>query len=177
MQHGRLGAMSTGEITAIERQLIRYAGVKSPAEISELTGIPSEDVARRITEVLESVDILTIQQKRAKLILALEQMADEVTSRLADLSDRNLAANINASAGAMGRVLKELRESEKSAKVDVLAITQHQGRVLGEIVDIAMGHLRDELKARYGADDDEMDVLVAEGVVKGVSELESRVSE
>lgn len=161
----------------IDRKLISFAGNKTYEEISELTGVPALEVAKRTQEVLSNIGVLEIDQRRAKLMIQLEGIVNEVDSRKESASNRDLGALLNSSRSAIQTVLKELREIEKSSKVDVQQITSYQGKVLGEIVDIAVGHLRAELKERYNTDDSEMDEILQEGMSLAAKELDSRVSE
>lgn len=161
----------------IDRKLISFAGNKTYEEISELTGVPALEVAKRTQEVLSNIGVLEIDQRRAKLMIQLEGIVNEVDSRKESASNRDLGALLNSSRSAIQTVLKELREIEKSSKTDVQQITSHQGRVLGEILNIAVGHLRAELKDRYGTDDAEIDSLMDEGVVLAIERLDSAVSD
>lgn len=163
--------------TRINRLLVDGHGVKSAQVISDETGIPPEDVARRTRELFEAVDVLTIEDKRAKLVLQLESMVGQLSARMAGASDKSISGIANSARSAIGSVLKELADMESRSQVDVTAITQNMGRTLGELLNISLTHLREELKERYGTSDDEIMELVKEGVRIGQAELEQRISE
>lgn len=161
----------------IDAMLIRWAGVKSYDEIGEMTGIAPLEVARRTKDALAAVGVLEMHERRVKLMMTLESIIAEVDTRKEDASNRDLGGLLNASRAAAATILKELREIEKSSRVDVNAITSSQGRLLGQVVDVALTHLRDELKKRYPTDDDEIDELIAEGITIGTRGIDSAVSD
>lgn len=163
------------EASKVDSLLIRYYGNKSAEEIEELTGIPAMDVAKRTLEVLGKRDPLGEDARVQVLIIRLETMAEEIQKRLPEMSDRNVSAAVNSASGALGRVLKELREVRKESKIDVTAISETMGRILAELINIPIQHLRDELKERYATDDDEIDSIVEDGIRMAYDELESRV--
>jgi hypothetical protein len=151
------------ELTSIEEKLIGWAGVKTPQEISELTGIPAEDVLRRITEILNSVDILSIEQKRAKMVLALEVFIQEALSRIHDATDRNIGAIINSTGGNISRVLAELSDMEERAKLDIEAINRRRAHELLYMIERAVDRSIGELSGRYP----ELDQAEIESVFRG----------
>lgn len=136
------------ELTTVDEILIRNAGVKTPAEISEITGVPAEDIARRIHEILNSVDILTIEQKRAKMVLMLEAMIAEAQSRMATATDRVIGAILNSTGGNVTRVLNELSEMENRTKMDIEAINQRRAHELLHMIERAVDRSIGELASR-----------------------------
>lgn len=148
------------ELSSIDERLIRYAGVKTPEEISEITGIPALDVVRRIHEVLNSVDILTIEQKRAKMVLTLETMVAEAVSRISSATDRNIGALLNSTGGNVTRVLNELEAMETRTKMDIEAINKRRAHELVTIVERSFDRSLGELSARYpDVDQDEIQAV------------------
>lgn len=137
------------EFSSIDETLIRYAGVKSPQEISDLTGIPAEDVLRRIHEVLNSIDILSIEQMRAKMVIMLLGFIAEIDARRDAAVDRNFAAMANAVGGNISRVLKELEDTEKRTKLDIEAINRRRAHELVEMLEKTYDKSIGELAAMF----------------------------
>lgn len=133
----------------IDAMLIRYAGVKSPDEVEELTGVPAMEVAKRTKAALGKIDILDVAEKRAKLMLRLEAMVAEVEGRITDASDRNLGALINASRGSIQTILKELREIEKASKEDVDTVVNRVSQNMVAIVERSYDRQLGRLSERF----------------------------
>lgn len=134
--------------SAIDSLLIRYAGIKSPNDIAAETGLEPEDVARRTQELLDRVT-LTFPQRRAKAIFQLDEINAEMASRYKNAANEDLARLGNTAAGAIGRVLAELRAIEKDAKEHEAEQQEAMGRILANLVDKAMNRAIGELKQRY----------------------------
>jgi hypothetical protein len=133
----------------VDQKLISYYGSKTPAEIAEETGMTAIEVAKRTEQILGERDYLGEEAKVQVVISRLDAMSAEVERRLPGMSDRNIAAAVNSSAGALGRVLAELRKIREESRVDAEAITNRQARELVSIVEQAMQRSIGSLKARY----------------------------
>ena len=134
--------------SAIDSLLVQYAGIRSPRDIGEMTGLEPEDVVRRTQEILDRVT-LTNAQRRAKLIFQLDEVTSEMASRYKTARDEDLARLGNTAAGAIGRILGELRAIEKDAKENQLEQEEATGRVLATMVDRALQRAIGELKVRH----------------------------
>ena len=59
---------------------------------------------------------------------------------------------------------------------DINKITMAQGRLMGQVVDIALTHVRATLKERYPeTDDEEIDVLLMEGMTLASRQIDKAV--
>lgn len=115
---------------------------KTVRQMAEETGLKPEEVLRKKTEVLEGVDVLTIQEKRALFMMELSDMSREVRERAKNAGDRDYPVMINASTANIKLLLGELTRMEKadSGRVDAL----NQKRVaelvalMREVIDISV---------------------------------------
>lgn len=149
LSRDQINKRQTDSLSSIDEKLIRYAGVKTPAEISELTGVPAEDVARRIYDILNSIDLLSIEQMRAKAMITLLGFIAEIDERKETAVDRNFAAMANAAGGNLARVLKELEDMEKRTKLDIEAINQRRAHELVSMIERSVDRSIGELTARF----------------------------
>lgn len=147
--------------SAIDSLLIQFAGVKSARDIGELTGLEPGEVVRRTQEILDRV-VLTNAQRRAKLIFQLDEITAEMASRYKSARDEDLARLGNTAAGAIGRVLGELRALEKDARENAVEQEEVMGRVLASMVDKALQRAVGELRVRHP----EIDAGVLGGLVE-----------
>lgn len=134
--------------SAIDGILISGAGIKTPNELAEATGYTAEEVVRRTQELLDSVQ-LTNSQRRAKLIFQLDEVTAEMRSRYKTANDENLARLGNTAAGAVGRVLGELRAMEKDAKDDQDELERVYARQLVRIVEASFNRYLGKLEAKF----------------------------
>ena len=106
----------------IDRAIWKNVGLKSVRQISEDLGIPPEKVLKRKRELLEEVDVLTIQEKRQKLLVELEGMAQDARERAEMMPSEFYAGTVNASVSAIKVMLVELNRASKidDAKADEL---------------------------------------------------------
>lgn len=159
--------------SAIDSYLVQYAGVRSPRDIGEETGLSAEEVARRTQEMFDRVT-LTNAQRRAKLIFQLDEVTAEMASRYKSARDEDLARLGNTAAGAVGRILGELRAMEKDAKEDQDELELATGRTLATMVDRAMNRAIGELKKRHPEiEREELGVLVETHLTEVARELDA----
>lgn len=141
----------------VEQYIWKYVGRKSARQIAEELGVTPDTVLRVKREIVESVDELTVQVQRAKLIATLQELADEAQQRAHDIGDeRNYAGVINASVGAIKAVLVELnrvsaRESEAVAELNRLRV-----RELLRLIDATVDLTFREVSDRFGVDYEEL---------------------
>ena len=159
--------------SAIDSLLVQYAGIKTPNDIADMTGLTPEDVVRRTQEILDRVT-LTNAQRRAKLIFQLDEITAEMSSRYKTAKDEDLARLGNTAAGAIGRILGELRALEKDARENELEQEQAMGRILASMVDKAMQRAIGELKARHPEiETDNLGKIVESHLVEIALEMDS----
>src|SRR5699024_4379289 len=96
--------------------LLRKVGVQSTAEIAKELGIGPLEVRKRVNELLEDIDVLTVQQERTRLLIELRSLVNRATERLdsigTGLSDREFAQVLNSTAQTIRVHLQELDKME-----------------------------------------------------------------
>lgn len=137
------------DLNSIDQKLLIYAGALSPQQISEKTGVPAEDVAKRTLEVLNSVDYFTFQQMRAKAMISLNMLIAEAMNRLPSVSDRNAGAFFNATGGNIQRAMKELGEMERRAEKNSDAMEKAYANRMVYIVGRAFDRYLGKLSVLY----------------------------
>lgn len=137
------------DLTSLDQKLINYAGVLSPVKISELTGIPAEEVARRTTEILSSIDYFEVEQMRKKQHIMLNTLITEAMNRLPSVSDKVMPGFLNSTGGNIYRALKELEELEKRAEKNSTAMEQAYAKRMVDIVSRAFDRYLGKLSILY----------------------------
>lgn len=140
----------------IDRVIWRGIGVKSVRLIAEEAGIKPEEVLRRKNELLEEVDVLTINEKRSRILAELDEMARSARERSARASDEFAAGLLNASASAMKTVLAELARSEKQDAGKIEALNQLRIKELLRLVDTTVSRTFREISSVHEVPEEEM---------------------
>lgn len=164
--------MSSGDLSTKQKLLLRYAGIKSHNEIAELTGIKPEDVARETAALLDSIDELTVQHKRMKLLIGLEEVNEELRSRLADMSDRNVTAAVATFGANNSRILKELRDTEKADAGKIEQLNQLRIRELLRLIDMTVAKSVEEAEELNGLEAGTLMPIFQKNLIVAAKEIE-----
>lgn len=141
----------------IEKLIWRSIGRKSVRKMAEETGLPVETVARIRTELLDGVDELTIDQKRTKLLVDLQDIADTARSDYDSADDTDSGSKLlTVAVGAIKTVLGEMRQIEKSSSGAIDALNQMRIRELMRLIDLTVAKTFAVLSERHGLEEDEM---------------------
>lgn len=137
-----MGELENVDQSRIDKLIWKHAGLKPVREIAELAGIRPEEVLRRKNELLEEVDVLTIQQKRQRLMIELDGMARDARDRAEGISSEFYAGTINAATGAIKTLLGELNRLEKQDTTRLESLNQKRiaelVSLVREVVDISV---------------------------------------
>lgn len=140
----------------IDRVIWRGIGVKSVRQIAEEAGIKPEEVLRRKGELLDSVDVLSIQEKRQKLVIELDGMARDAREKARNIDSEYYAGTVNAAAGAIKTMLNELARMERGDNSKVEALNQKRiselVSLMREVVDVSVV----EIAAKNGLDEQDL---------------------
>lgn len=140
----------------IDEMIWEYSGIKPVREISELTGLKPEEVMRRKTELIDSVDVLSIQQKRQRLLIELDGMARDARERAANTIDEYYSGMLNSSVAAIKTLLNELSRMEKQDSGKVEALNRKRVEELVSLVREVVDESVAEISETYGLDDQEL---------------------
>lgn len=140
----------------LEKIVWRSLGVKSVRQISEETGLNPEQIFAVKREMLDSVDVLTVQEKRTKILVAMEQLAQDALDRADGASDEFAAGMLNAARGAMKDMLTEFNRASKQDQGAIETLNALRVRelvsLIQEVVDISVVEIVD----RYDLDKQEV---------------------
>lgn len=138
----------------IERIIWRSAGIKSARQVAEETGISPEQVLRIRNELLNSVDELTIQQMRAKLLVDLQEIADIARDDYDSEPDRDKGSKLlTAAIGAQKAVLQELARMEKADNGRIEALNDLRVKELLRLIDLTVARTLAEIASTYDLDE------------------------
>lgn len=110
-------------VSVYEDRLWELVGTRTPKQIADELGLPPAEVVRRTREMLESVDILTIEQQRQKLMIDVGRIARKAEEAFDNsLDERNKSGLLNSAVNAQKEVLRQLEkmEAQNAGAVDAL---------------------------------------------------------
>jgi len=175
---GKLRHMTTVAKQAIsnsDRMMLKNAR-KSIGEIAEITCIPAQNVAARMQELLEAHDWMTDRQQERLLIMEMEEFIQNARDMLENADLENYAPIAAVVLKGMTTVGNRMDSRKSILDDDINKITMAQGRLMGQVVDIALTHVRATLKERYPeTDDEEIDVLLMEGMTLASRQIDKAV--
>lgn len=157
----------------IEKLIWRSIGRKSVRKMAEETGLPVEMVARIRTELLDGVDELTIDQKRTKLLVDLQDIADTARSDYDSADDTDSGSKLlTVAVGAIKTVLGEMRQIEKSSSGAIDALNQMRVRELLRLIEVTVTRTFSRISERHGISEDEMLEVFHSYLAPAAAELE-----
>lgn len=158
----------------IRKIVWRGLGTKSVRQMSEETGLTPEQIFAVKRDLLSAVDVLTVQQKRQKILIMLEDMAHEALERAGRSTDEFSAGHYNAARGAMKDALTELNRLGKGEQEAVTKLNQMRINELLRLIDVTVARTLEEISKTYGLDQSEL-LGIFQGHLKPVAqELEEQ---
>jgi hypothetical protein len=141
----------------IEKYIWKQIGKQSLREMATSLGVTPEEVMRVKRDMVDSVDDLTVQVQRLKLIKQLQDVADDVKSKLSEVGDeRNYAGIANAFTSASKALLVELNRTAKQNDEAVNALNNLRVRELVSLMYEVIDGGVPIVAERYQIDTDEV---------------------
>lgn len=156
--------------------IMRHIGRKPVSEIANLIGWKPEQVLRRKTELISNIDVLTVQEKRVKLMYELDELSAEARERAQGTIDEYYAGMLNSSVSAMKTVLVELARMEKQDSGAVEQLNQLRLREIGRLVEKAVMISVREIATKYDLEEDELMEIFQENLVEAAREMDDEIA-
>lgn len=157
----------------VDELIWRNIGLKSVRDIAEMTGLKPEEVLRRKNELLDGVDVLSIEQKRQRLLIELDGMARDARDRAQKASDEFYAGTVNAASGAIKTMLAELARMQKQDSGKIEALNQLRVRELLKLVDFTVARSVREIASTHDLDETELMEVFQGHLVEAAREMEA----
>lgn len=156
----------------IDKAIWRNIGRKPVAEIAKMAGMHPNDVLRRKNELLESVDVLTIQEKRTRLMVELEEIGADARDRFKNASDEFAAGLLNSSVAAMKTVLGELARAEKADQGALERLNDMRVQELLRLVDTTVNATLTRVAEEHSLDKSDLMTIFQEELTESAKEME-----
>jgi hypothetical protein len=163
-------------LNLLDESLIRLAASgKSGEELERSTGIPAAQAVQHVKNLMARRDVWSEVEQRQLLLYQLNELKDSLSEAAFQLKDPESARLLLKTLELIGKRL----DSQKVQLDDqVLKLSQYQQSVLLRAMDSALNFTKKELAERYpGVGRDEIDSLVAEGLMLAKAELQQETQE
>ena len=141
---------------ALDKYIMRYITIKTPKEIGEMVGVEPRVVLARKDELLSSMDVLTVDQQRVKLISELNEVIQKAMERADSTDDEYYAGMLNSAVNAQKEILKQLEFQERRNSGQIEQLNRLRVRELVKLLSMVMGELIPYLAEKYEADPEEI---------------------
>lgn len=151
----------------VERLVWRGLGIRSARQIAEEAGISPETVLKVKKQLLDGIDVLSIQERRAKLTADLQDIAQRAQDDYDSSPWEFKAGILNAATSAIDKVLKELARIEKQDTSKVEALNELRVRELLRLMTAVVESGVREVSEEFGLDENRvMDIFNARLVIE-----------
>lgn len=141
----------------IERYIWKEIGKQSAREMATSLGVSPEKILSIKRDMVESVDAITVDVQRAKLMRTLQELADDAQERAKTVSDeRNYAGIVNAAAGAIDKLLKEFRRDKSDSAEAVNSLNALRVRELTSLMFEVVDATVPLIAQKYDIDENEL---------------------
>lgn len=156
----------------IDKAIWKSIGIKSVRQIADETGLKPEEVLRRKNELLDEVDVLSIQQKRQRLLIELDGMARDARKRAEGVIDEYAAGLWNAATSAVKTMLTELARMEKQDSGKIEALNNLRIRELLRLIDVTVARAVTEIANTHDLEEAELMEVFQGYLVEAAQEVE-----
>lgn len=165
-----------GEIDSrTERILWREIGKTPLRQIAEQTGLSVEAILRLKNEIIDNVDVLTIEQRRMKLIIDLQSVSDRAREMAESVKDeRTLPGLLQTSVGAMKTILAELRNLEKQGNSEVEVLNALRQREIVQVYEEGHMPFIEWLVEEKGLDREELEAKSQMHILEAARKMDER---
>ena len=152
-----MSEIESADDDAISRYVWRRIGKESARDMAKALGVSPDEILRVKRDLAESVDEITLQVQKARLMRTLQEIADDAHERAQNVADeRNYAGIVNAAAGAIDKLLKELRRTGAENSDAVNALNQLRINELLRLIDVTVARTLEDIAFEYDLDEGEL---------------------
>lgn len=144
------------ETSNLDRMIRRWVGIKTPREISELTGVEPREIIARSAELFDQVDVLTVKQQRSKIMAELGELTQRTLDRAKSTDDEFFAGMMNAAVNAQREVLRQLEVMERRDDEQIDRLNALRVKELVALIDRVVISGCELMAEEYGLDAGEL---------------------
>lgn len=157
----------------IRKIIWRGLGKKTIREMAEETGLSPDQVFSLKRDMLSAVDVLTVQEKRHKLLVDLEDIADKVREDYDAAPFEFKAGMMNSGISAMKAVLTELNRAEKGEQEAIDRLNALRVKELLRLIDVSVNRTLADIAERYDLEANDLHDIFQSHLRPAAEELEA----
>lgn len=159
---------------AVNKLLLRHAR-KSNAEIAQITGIPVEEVAERLSILLDDPGWRNDLMEEKLLLAEVGMLVDDIRTRMSRVSvnDEGWASMARVQLQAIKTLMEQLDKRRKAVDGKLALVTKMQADLLAEAIRFNNKMTAETLAERFGVSEDIVYAEWEENFPKALEILES----
>lgn len=161
--------------TRIERHIWRNIGKKNARQMAQELGVSPDDILRVKMTLVDSVDELTLQVQRAKLLSTLQELADDAQERAANTDDRNYAGMVNSATASIKTLLTELNRASKADDGRVAELNRKRVAAIVQLMQATVEKGVATLSGQYQLDEFEVFQIFNSALRDAAQELQGDI--
>lgn len=141
----------------IESYIYKHIGKKSAREMATDLGVNPEEIIRIKNEILNSVDVLTVEVQKLKLMRSMQEIADSAKEAADNVGEeRNRAGLYNSSIAAIKELNRQLSAMSKADNEKIDHLNQKRVQELVNLMMEVVDSTVPEIAKRYDLDVQEL---------------------
>lgn len=164
---------------ALNKKLLKNAR-KSFKEISELTGIPVEEVAERLSTLLDNRSWRDDLMEEKLLLAEVGMLVDDIRERMSrfNVDDEGWASMARVQLTAIKVLMEQMAQRRKDVDGKLSLVTMMQARLMAEAIKIAQERAVLNIERKYpNFDPDIIYAEFEEALPEAIAYLESRAKD
>ena len=158
---------------AISRYVWKRIGKESARDMAKALGVSPDEILRVKRDLAESVDALTLQVQKARLMRTLQEIADDAKAEFETAPAEFKAGLLNSSVAAIKTLLVELNRTSKQDAEAINTLNAMRVRELTalmfEVVDATVPLVAE----RYSIPEDDLFAMFNEALSRAASRRDS----
>lgn len=141
-------AKTKAERTALDEKLLAHAR-RPITEIAEDLGFTPQEVAERMSILLEDIGWMSERQEERYMLIELGELISESRARMRAAKDEDFSGIAKIVLGAMQQMADRWDKRKKLVEEDIEAITAANARTFSDAYEVAAGHIFAEIRSLF----------------------------
>lgn len=158
----------------IQRHVLKHIGKKNAREMAAELGVSPEEILRAKREIVESVDELSLQIRKLKLIQKAEEIAQDAQDAAEVSDERNKAGLLNSSIAAMKLALTEFSRVSKNESEAIKQLNEMRVRELLRLLDLTVSRFIADISEEHNIPEKDLHEKFQSYLGPAAEELDAR---
>jgi DNA-binding Lrp family transcriptional regulator len=171
----RKGEVPLVSSPALDRLLLKNAR-KTPNTIAEITGIPADEIAERLTTLLEETTLRDDLMEEKLILAEVSMLVGDIRDRMSrvNVEDEGWASMARVQLAALKTLLEQVDKRRKAVDGKLALVNLEQVQMIGAAIRLATDRAALRLSKKYGIDEEEVYAEFEEQFPAALEYLESK---